>query len=165
MSNPPIDELAAKRAESLRTTVECVGGTLTAPTPELAEELRQHISARAERAQLSLDTWGRTSTEQMARLCLAFRTLQGTAGVTPWSPGQLLAWGLVSDRQLAAWHAVLFVLQVWDHTSDWCAVARELGLIPTHQSFAPFNVSAAFATWDEAHRDAFRAWAHLPFFP
>lgn len=29
----------------------------------------------------------------------------------------------------------------------------------------PFSVADAFVTWDEEHREAFRAWAQHPFFP
>jgi hypothetical protein len=29
----------------------------------------------------------------------------------------------------------------------------------------PFNVCAAFGTWDDRHREAFRTWTRFPFFP
>lgn len=51
-----------------------------------------------------------------------------------------------------ALHAARFVLEVFNSRIDWPRLGR-------------FSVSEAFGTWDEAHREAFRAWTRYPWWP
>ena len=66
----------------------------------------------------------------------------------------------------ARWPQARFVLQVWNPSTDWKEVARELGVdADSADVLAPFNVVASIGGWDEEHRKAFLNWCEAPFWP
>jgi hypothetical protein len=77
--------------------------------------------------------------------------------------------GLLDACAFAAWarplsggerEAVLFVLSVWNSSTNWHEAA---GLCRSDGPMGGrFDVHRALGTWDQAHRDAFLAWARDP---
>jgi len=169
--NPPdhMDELTHKRRERAKVRVPYRGGMLEAESAELAAEAIADMERSRKMHERKIERWGADNCEQMRRLCASFPCLREVPGSDPWDAHTLLAWVLGPAPSSGGWHAALFVLQVWNCGEDWCQVACELGLLDASaegfQPFQPFNVARAFGTWDEAHREAFRAWCELPFHP
>ena len=63
-----------------------------------------------------------------------------------WDPERLSDWKNGPYASSGSAHAAAFVLHVWNH-----------------YRFA-FDLGAAFARWDDAHRTAWQAWAAEPWF-
>jgi hypothetical protein len=106
----------------------------------------------------------------MTRLCRSFPTLRGVPGADPWNAMQLLEWLCTSGGvTTGSKHAARFVLQVWNPSTDWGALAMtppaEEGLGLKGVELAPFNAVEALAVWDSDHGRAFREWCELPFWP
>lgn len=140
------------------------------------EWAREQLAATQRRirtlAQLRRERWGEgTSDERMTRLARTFPILEGAIGVEPWDALALMRWGLSGAMTGGSKHVVRFLLQVWNPSTDWRALAVERGICsaaevedPDHP-LAPFHVVEAIAAWDFAHTDAFRAWCEAPFNP
>ena len=115
------------------------------------------------------EKWGEGN-ERMVRLCRAFPTLRGVPGTDPWNALHLLEWLCTSGGvTTGSSHAARFILQVWNPSTDWGALAMkslsEEGLGLQNVELQPFNVVKALAVWDSEHEAAFLAWAELPFWP
>lgn len=93
------------------------------------------------------DVCGLELRERMARLAETFPTLRGRAGVRPWDPSRFMREEKAAWTSPASREALRFVLSVWNTQN------------PTGKRF---NASSAMASWDEQHREAFRAWAARP---
>lgn len=92
------------------------------------------------------------SDEQMAVIAARFPSLRGKPGTKPWDPLALDLWAYQGKAVTGgSLHAARFALSIWNHDASW--------------KVGPFNLVAAFGTWDEAHREAFLAWCREPFFP
>src|SRR5688572_31267540 len=79
-------------------------------------------------------------------------TLRGVPGTDPWNAMQLLEWLCTSGGvTTGSRHAARFVLQVWNPSTDWGALAMappaEEGLGLKGVELAPFNVVEALALW------------------
>jgi len=135
-----------------------------AEASELARAMAHASIRRAEeQAKLKRERWGDAGEERMTRLARSFPSLRDALGVDPWDALTFLRW---SDRpQLTSGmvHAIRFVLQVWNPSTDWRETAAAHGIDGSH--LEPFNVVHALSTWDDAHRDAFLAWCEVPFYP
>jgi hypothetical protein len=110
------------------------------------------------------DLWGRSSLASMTRLCHAFPSLRGAAGVDPWDAVELLRWAC-SGKSHGEVLAARFVLGVWNTGADWNEIAHEEGILSGEARFARFDFFGAFGTWDQDHREAFLLWARDPFWP
>lgn len=133
---------------------------------QAAAEIEKQAAIQADREQI----WGKDMKIAMSRLCAKFSTLAGAPGTDPWDPVRLLQWILTNGAATSGnTHAVKFVLQVWNPSIDWAALARapkaEEGLGLERAEFAPFNVVNALGTWDDAHTRAFLAWRTRRFGP
>lgn len=91
---------------------------------------------------------------QMSSLCETFPSLRGMPGVRPWKPAMLNRWALGRDPVFgldpsqSAVHAARFVFSVWEENRTW-----EVGV---------FDIAKACFSWDDAHKEAWRTWAHKP---
>lgn len=99
----------------------------------------------------------------MRELMTTFPSLRYANVPDPWDALDFLKWTEGGHLTSGSLHAARFLLQVWNASTNWADVAAENGIASGHLS--PFNVVAAFAAWDQAHRDAFLAWCRKPFFP
>ena len=70
-------------------------------------------------------------------------------GMVPWDAVGLEKSfpGATHDEQCT----IRFLLNLWDHTSE--------------RSCGPFNLFAAYDTWDDIRRNAFLSWGNDPFWP
>ena len=118
---------------------------------------------RRERARVT-ERWGAHGKEQMVTLCAAFPLLRGQPGTDPWSVEAFVRWVCSEPISSGALHAARFALNVWSAGTDWPVVVAHMD-IKGGDVLTPFDVVRAMAVWDRAHRDAFTAWATLPFFP
>jgi hypothetical protein len=66
-------------------------------------------------------------------------------------------------------NAARFVLQVWNSSLDWAALAMappsEEGLGLEGVELEPFNILQSLTSWDSEHERAFQSWVELPFWP
>jgi len=119
---------------------------------------------RAEaQAQLKRERWGDDPAGWISRLARRFPSLRDAVGIDPWDALTFLRWSDGPQLTGGMAHAIRFVLQVWNASTDWREIAAANGIDGTHLD--PFNVARAFQTWDDAHREAFLAWCEAPFFP
>lgn len=95
--------------------------------------------------------------DQISDLAESFPSLRGRYGVRPWRPLEFARAGL-RGKSTAELQAGLFVLSVWS-----------AGRIPWFSGepyrLGVFDAVAAFAVWDQEHRDAFLRWCDDPFWP
>lgn len=149
------------------------GGRLTVPTKEAAREVVAEREAQQTRERARRDFWGDgSSAERMVRLCRGFPTLARVrgAGVGPWDADAVLAFAcrpVSHGERLAA----LFVLNVWNASTDWNELAHLPGddgeppLLEPGQTLKPLDLFEAWAVWDFAHQQAALAWFAAPFWP
>lgn len=149
------------------------GGRLTVPNKEAAREAVAHREAQETRERARRDLWGDgPAAERMVRLCQSFPTLTRVpgAGVGPWDPNAVLAYAcspVSHGERLAA----LFVLRVWNASTDWNEVAHLPGddgqppLLEPTETLKPLDLFEAWAVWDFAHQQAALAWLAAPFWP
>lgn len=136
-----------------------------APTDDMnaTERAAREYLARARAfAQRKSERWG-TEEQRMTRLVRCFPSLADADGIEPWDATRFLRWACDADMTSGRLHAVRFVLQVWNPSTDWTESAAAHGLDGQHLS--AFNVFHACAVWDETHRAGFLAWVELPFHP
>lgn len=146
--------------------LETEHGTITAANEQAARDFAARMEQSRQRHERMIARWTSNNVEQMRRLCIGFPSLRDAPGTDPFDAETLLDWALGPVSTSGSWHAVLFCLQVWNSTTDWCAAAKTWGLLKKNaKRFAPFNFVRAFQTWDDEHRAAFMAYAELPFNP
>jgi hypothetical protein len=88
----------------------------------LAERERQ-LALEGKKREL----WGPIGPLAMSRLAKMFPSLRGVAGVEPWHVDELLTWLCTSPAVTSgSHHAAMFVLGVWNTSTDWSEVAQEL---------------------------------------
>jgi hypothetical protein len=86
-------------------------------------------------------------------LVQSFPSLRRAPYCMPWRAVKFATWAKTSPSITSgSHHAAAFVLSVW-HGSAW-----------PHKALA-FDVVRAMGSWDESHRNAFRAWALNPWWP
>ncbi len=182
------------------------GRIVDASDAAFAAEFEENIHRQQAREDRRREVWGDDNVEQIVRLAGSFPSLVDADGLDPWDPVAFLAWAQGPASTSGSWHAAMFVLSVWNSTTDWSVVsreqgddpelpdlrgyerraaARELGLADTDEAadalvpelvrraaraversrHLSFQVTLAFAVWDDAHREAFLRWCNLPFFP
>ena len=171
-ANPWAWRTAEDVERNARAVAENIGGRTPTLKPRKAAPQTQKAVSRAgakpadngageepsdapERAPIVQRTNGRQPTaeptddrQRMTELAESFPSLKGAPGVNPWDAQKLFhCIGPMSHgEQLAA----LFCLHVWDTSNaSW--------------DNQPFDLFAAFKTWDAAHLDALRAWLVKPF--
>jgi hypothetical protein len=144
------------------------GGVITGEAA-VVEHVIDELELQRSKLAATKEKWG-TGDERMVRLCHAFPTLRGVPGTDPWNALRFLEWLCTSGGvTTGSKHAGRFVLQVWNPSTDWGALAMqplaEEGLGLKDVELAPFNVVQALAAWDSDHERAFCDWAELPFWP
>lgn len=104
----------------------------------------------------------------MTALCAHFPSLRGVPGTEPWEVVALLDWLVNSGAPTSgSRHAALFVLSVWSSgPTDWEEVAH-VNEVPNSDRLRDirFDLTHAWAVWDDLHRDAVLAWLLNPFYP
>jgi hypothetical protein len=101
----------------------------------------------------------------MTALCARFPSLREVPGTNPFDAIALLHWLTSGAATSGSRWAALFVLQVWNNTTDWRKVARENGV--KHAKGVPprFDLFEAWPVWDDAHRAAAQTWLKEPIYP
>jgi hypothetical protein len=130
-----------------------------------AARAQAHASIRRaeEQAKLNRERWGEPGPAAMTRLARSFPSLRDAFGVEPWDALAFIRWSDGPQLTTGMAHAIRFVLQVWNPSTDWRETAAANGIDGSH--LGPFNVVSALASWDYAHCDAFLAWCEAPFLP
>jgi hypothetical protein len=120
--------------------METFHGELPDPRKEVSDAERPALIARLE------------------RLALSFPTLRKAPGVKPWNEEQFETW--VHEQAKRAGDA-------WEKDQKAAARAAHAGLfllsLVDRLGGPGFELALAMASWNEAHRDAFRAWVADPF--
>jgi hypothetical protein len=148
------------------------GGVITGDADVVDRAVDELELVRAQQRAV-VERWGAGGVAaggRMTRLCNAFPTLRGVPGTDPWNAMRFLEWLCASGAVTGgSRHAGRFVLQVWNASDDWGALAgapvAEGGLGLKGVELLPFNVVDALASWDSDHTRAFRDWVELPFWP
>lgn len=128
-------------------------------TTRAAEAYLARAHAFADRQR---ERWG-AGEQRMTRLARRFPSLADADGIEPWDAMRFLRWACTADLTSGRLHAVRFVLQVWNPSTNWIKTAAAHDLDGGH--LLPFNVIEACGVWDETHRAACLAWIELPFYP
>lgn len=89
-----------------------------------------------------------SAADKIQQLALSFPSLRGLVEHR-WNPEGLDEWASRGGASHGERLAVQFVLTVWNQHHQW--------------KCGKFDVFDACQTWDEEHRNAFRAWVHQPF--
>lgn len=105
------------------------GQVVDADSPEAAAEVAEAIARSHARAERRRELWGEDNTIQIVRLARSFPTLRNAAGLAPWDVEKFLDWLCGPAPSSGAWHAGLFVLSVWNQSTDWPADAQRQGAI------------------------------------
>lgn len=124
---------------------------------------RDYLARARAFAQQKRERWGDDSRQCMTRLVRRFPSLGDADGIEPWDATRFLRWACDADMTSGRLHAVRFILQVWNPSTDWTEVAAAQGLDGGH--LTAFNVVDACAVWDESHRAGCLAYIELPFQP
>jgi hypothetical protein len=137
---------------------------------DLVARFSAELEQQRSKQSATLKRWGSDPAERMERLCRAFPTLRGQPGTSPWNAMHLLEWLCTGGGvTTGSHHAARFVLQVWNSSTDWGALAMKTpekeGLGLASVELSAFNVVQALAVWDSDHESAFRHWCELPFWP
>ncbi len=148
------------------------GSTLTAPDKAAAARAVADYEATQRRRERQRALWGDGGAEGMQRLCARFPTLAAVdgAGVGRFDPDQVLAFAC-APRSHGERLAALFVLRVWNASTDWNELAHLPGddgappLLEDDRTLRPFDLMEAWSVWDLAHREAALAWLQDPFWP
>jgi len=145
------------------------GGVITGDKA-VVDHVVDELELQRNKLAATKEKWGEGSSQRMVRLSHAFPTLPGVPGTDPWNAMHLLEWLCTSGAVTTGGkHAARFVLQVWNPSTDWGALAMkpaaDEGLGLKDVELAPFNVVEALAVWDSDHDRAFREWCELPFWP
>jgi len=162
-----MDEVTQKQqAKPERVSVVYNGGMLTGDSAELVAGAMADMECRRKKTELAEQRWGSPDdvAGRMTRLCQDFPSLRGKPGTAPWDTDTLLSWACGPAPSSGAIHAVRFVLNVWNTSTNWIEIATELDLDGA-ECLEPFNLAQAWACWDDGHRTAALAWLELPFFP
>lgn len=61
--------------------------------------------------------------------------------------------------------AAAFVLSVYNPTGEWTLPDGHEDRFPESPAPLPFDLHDAYGVWDDAHRNAFVAWARAPWWP
>lgn len=105
------------------------GQAVDADSPEVAAAAIEQLQRSQAREERRREVWGTDSAEQMVRLARSFPSLRTADGLDPWNAVAFLAWAVGPACTSGSWHAAMFVLQVWNSTTDWAQVAREERLV------------------------------------
>lgn len=152
--------------DSPRLRVVSTATATDAPTDDidaLERAARDYLARGRAFAQQKRERWGDDNLQSMTRLVRRFPSLGDADGIEPWDAIRFLRWACDADMTSGRLHAVRFVLQVWNSSTDWTDAAAVEGLDGRH--LTAFNVVDACAVWDDAHRAACLAYIELPFQP
>lgn len=149
---------------------EVDGGTITAPDEEAARHAVEHYRAEQAHEGRRRELWGASGAKSMVRLCRRFPSLERVegAGVGPWDANRVLAWAC-RPLSRAERFAALFVLNVWNNTTDWNEIAHLAGddgeppLLEEEEALPELDIMEAWSTWDLEHRHAALLWFADPF--
>jgi hypothetical protein len=94
----------------------------------------------------------------------SFPALRGVPGIESWHPIVLLRWICEGGHSHGEVLAARFVLGVWNTSTDWPELAKELAF-PYPTAAKRFDLFEAMQTWDDGQRAAFVAWARDAYFP
>ena len=88
---------------------------------------------------------GSTNEQRIVRLARSFPSLERADGLTPWDVVRFLGWALSPASTSGNWAAAMFVLQVWNPSTDWARLALDEGLIdpPTPNPHLDIRETAA----------------------
>ena len=147
-------------------SVDLPGGRMIIGHPEAVRPML----AAMERDQERRKHWPQTASgdidthRAMTALAQSFPSLRDADGVDPWDGYRFLAWlcGPAPSHGMLA--AGRFLLGVWNSTTDWREVARELELEGADKCVR-FDLFEAMNVWDREHSDACRHWMEWPFWP
>lgn len=103
------------------------GRVVEADSPEAAALVEQQMQQARARDERRRELWGVDNTEQIVRLARSFPTLRDAGGLDPWDAVQFLDWALSPACTSGSWHASMFVLSVWNQSTDWSVIARREG--------------------------------------
>jgi hypothetical protein len=104
--------------------------TVSGKSEEAVAEAVAHLHRQELREAARRERWGEGGAEGMQRLCRLFPTLRGVPGTDPWEWDKLLEWLTGPAPTSGSTWAALFVLGVWNPTTDWSDMAQELPLRP-----------------------------------
>lgn len=117
------------------------GRVVDADSPEAAAAVAEQLQRGQAREDRRRDVWGTDGAEQIVRLARSFPSLRNADGLEPWDAVAFLGWALGPACTSGSWHAAMFVLSVWNSTTDWAQVAREEGLVATGAPEAGHNTA------------------------
>jgi hypothetical protein len=104
-------------------SIEFLGDVSEADKVRVLAERDHQFAREAKKREL----WGPIGPSAMTRLAKMFPSLRGVAGVEPWNVEKLLEWLCTSPEVTGgSHHAAMFVLGVWNSSTDWSEVAKEL---------------------------------------
>jgi len=101
------------------------GGTISGESEERVAQAVADYERRQRREAARRDRWGTDNRTMMARLCRSFPSLAGVPGSDPWDANAFLQWASGPGPGSGAFHAAMFVLSVWNPSTDWSFIARE----------------------------------------
>lgn len=93
--------------------------------PVAIDEARRAIEEGERRERVRKQLWGEPGPGRMVRLCALFPSLRGKPGTDPWNADDFIEWLSGPAPTSGSRHAAMFVLGVWNPTTDWSEVARE----------------------------------------
>lgn len=135
-------------------------------TPEQEDSLRQaaeqEIQQAEERERRKTTLWPSDYRKAMTQLAEMFPTMHGVPGINPWDVDTLIKWMNGPAPTSGSWNAAMFLLGVWNPTTDW---KKECGLKTRKGVNGRFDFFRAFGCWDEDHLKAFMIWFNTPFWP
>jgi len=122
--------MAKKNRVEVVATIRDEKGVLTVSgkSEEAIAEAVAHLHRQELREAARRERWGEGGAEGMQRLCRLFPTLRGVPGTDPWEWDKLLEWLTGPAPTSGSTWAALFVLGVWNPTTDWSDMAQELPL-------------------------------------
>lgn len=115
---------------------------------------------------------GRQAMTELAGMFPSFAR-RDVPGIAPWEPLELVRWLNTSGAPTSgSRHAALFLLSIWNR-EDWSdrrafERGQALRIRRSKESvrrIGRFDISDAWAVWDEGHRRAALAWLVEPFWP
>ena len=148
-------------------SIDTPGGRTITGHPQAVRQMLASMEREQEpRKRWPLTAGGDIDTRRaMTALAKSFPKLREVDGVEPWDVDRFLAWLCGPAPSHGMLIAGRFVLGVWNSTTDWREVARELGLDEGADKLTRFDLFEAMNVWDEEHAAACRRWMEWPFWP
>ena len=127
----------------------------------LDQGLLDEFRASMEKERKRRERWPRDYRLAMSEMAKLFPTMRGVPGTDPWNVEKLIAWLNTGAPTSGSWHAVMFLLGVWNPHTKW----NKEGVRMRKGASGKFDMFAALAVWDGQHLQAMQEWIAAPFWP